>query len=93
MKDYTNEIVIAIIGSLTTLISYIQGKRRNNAEIDQIVVNSVTTVTTELKSIIEILKDDAEKSREHRIECENNIELIRKELLEIKNKCKNNCFS
>jgi prefoldin subunit 5 len=87
-----NEIAIAVAGIITTVLGWVAGKRRNNAEIDNIIVGSVSSVTNEFKSIIEILKKDSDESRKHRKQCEEDIAAIKRKLNQIEQKCKGGCF-
>jgi len=92
MKEYANELGLILAGAATTILSWFAAKRRNNAEIDNIIVGSVSSVTNEFKSIIEILKKDSDESRKHRKQCEEDIAAIKRKLNQIEQKCKGGCF-
>jgi phenylalanyl-tRNA synthetase alpha subunit len=103
MKDYISEAIIGLLGVFGSLITYWQTKRKSNAEIDQIVVNSVKSITDEFKDLIDLLKKDSQEQREHRTNCEESIESVKKkseedirelkqEIESIKSKCKHDCY-
>ena len=93
MKDYTGEAIIAGLGILGSLVTYWQTKRKSNAEIDQIVVNSVKSITDEFKDLISLVKQDSVGQREHRNRCESDIAKLRRDSEKIKRVCKSDCFN
>jgi len=92
MKDYVSEAIIGLLGVFGSLLTYWQTKRKSNAEIDQIVVNSVKSITDEFKDLIDLLKKDSQEQREHKSKCEADIELLKNEINDIKSKCKHDCY-
>jgi hypothetical protein len=92
MKVNFEEIALILGGAITTIIAYFQGKRRNNAETDKVVGDSIVTIANEYKNILTMLKAETLEAKEHRQNCEDKIRAIELELNEMRGKCQKNCF-
>jgi low affinity Fe/Cu permease len=93
MEVLPTEIWVGIAGIISSIVAFLQGKRKTNAEIDSIIVQSVTAVTSEFKDIIALQKEDIKTIREHRDDCEGRIKRIETEINKMKAQCKNGCYS
>jgi esterase/lipase len=93
MKDNISQIGLFAGGLFTTIIAYLEGKRRNNAEVDKLAISNIKVATDEFKDLIELIKQDSNEQRAHRNKCEKDIAELRDEIEKIKRVCKSDCFN
>jgi formiminotetrahydrofolate cyclodeaminase len=86
------DTVIAISGAVTAAVTglggWLLGKRRQNAEVDQLVTTSMERIAKIQEQLYESAKKNWDEEKQHRISCEDKVKSLQEQINEMSKRIK-----